>query len=736
MDHDGARRLMVEGAEGRLSASDERELALHLVGCTDCKALYEGLQHAQPALAKIGIGPPPTTVVDAAVRRATTVLRGEADPGPVTTSHAASAPPSPPEWSRDTGPLIAEDAVSTEERSASAPIVPQAEPLVEASIAEPSAPSPPPRPPRTAPPPPATEPSPHSPPLPPLPEAPVVPAPSVYPAPVSADVPLARPARPYMPSIRSTAPAGLPPRPPSVEPSLPAPAQPTRISSAPVPYQVSRADEVEALLDEDYGSEPIVVARPPRERKQVGAGPWLAAIAVTVALAILAAVLITRGQGILGTGPALPTAAQVQSQVARVFGNMKSLKASFSVRKLSIYRTGGQQGSLVYSFANGEHTGRFVFDRAEGYRQEVTLAVNGREVDRAKVVQTNGETKVLGTANELIVEKQPPLGPPDGKLRPSFGMLEESIGAAVQVLVASDDLEIVGSTKRDERELYEVRTSVTPNELTRADQMDVFVDARTYFPTIIRRSISRTNAGVLGPGDVLTDDAISRAFGDRERITTELVELDNVVPDDIILPGDFVLDVPGGSTTQTRDSRFERVTRAQVGGKLKFKPLFPRSMREGFREQLIAVYTGEQRGWGPGGRYPAPDGVMHASYFDGKTTIVVTERNIPTGPVAVEGSPLQGTGLPITVRPFERAEKRFFYGVSPEVAPHAYGFLGNVFAMVSGYAPAEELIDVLASLGEAPTTAPAPDVTTSPGAASSPAASTTAPVGTLPGEEP
>lgn len=504
----------------------------------------------------------------------------------------------------------------------------------------------------------------------------------------------------------------------------------------PEPYRVAKADEVEALLDEDYGAEPIVIARPPRERKQVGAGPWLAAIAVTVALAILAAVLLTRGQGILGSGSDLPSAAQVQSQVARVFGTMKSLKASFSVRKLSIYRTGGQQASLVYSFANGEHTGRFVFDRAEGYRQEVTLAVNGREVDRAKIVQTNNETKVLGTANELIAEKQPPLGPPDGKLRPSFGMLEESIGAAVQVLLSSDDLEVVGSTKRDERELYEVKTSVTPNELTRADEMDVFVDARTYVPMIIRRSISRTNAGVLGPGDVLTDDAISKAFGDRERITTELVELDNVELDALVLPGDLVLDVPGGSKTQTRDSHFERVNRAQVAGKVKFKPLFPRSLPEGFREQLIAVYTGEQHGWGPGGRYPAPDGVVHASYFDGKTTIVVTERNIPTGPFAVDGSPLQATGLPITVRPYERAEKRFFYGVSPEVPPHAYGFLGSVFVMVSGYAPAEELIDVLTSLGEEATVAPAPDVTALPGATSSPAVSTPSGTGSLPGEEP
>ncbi|HYZ90804.1 MAG TPA: hypothetical protein VFA34_00255, partial [Actinomycetota bacterium] len=558
-------------------------------------------------------------------------------------------------------------------------------------------------------------------------------------APPPSEPPPSQPTAPYMPSIRSTEP---PPRQARPSPVLPiehpteiVPPPPTRISTDPVPQRIPRADEVEALLDEDYGGEPaVVVPRRPRERRSVGAGPWLAAIAVTVALAILAAVLLTRGRGLIG-GDDLPTAAQVQTRLAQVFGNMKSLKASFSLRKLSMYRTGGQQGSLVYTFANGEHTGRLVFDRAEGYRQEVTLAVNGREVDRAKIVQTNDETKVVGTNNDLVVERRPPLGPPDGKLRPSLGLLEESVGAAVEILLKSEDLDVVGKTQRDDRELYEVKTSVTPNELTRADEIDVFVDARTFFPTIVRRSIGRTDAGVLGPGDVLTNDAISRAFGDRERITTELVELDNVQLDSIILPGDLTI-ATGDAQPQTRDSGFERVTRAEVGEKVSFQALFPRFMPEGYDEQLLAV-SADKRGWGPGGRYPAPEGIVHASYFDGKTTIVITERNIPGGPFAIDGSPLQqGTALPITVRPYERAAKRFFYGVSPELPPHAYGFLGNVFAMVVGYAPAEDLIEILASLGETPASAPAVDESPSPGATSSPAATASPSAGTLPGEEP
>ena len=82
MDHEGARRLMAEAMEGALGTDDEKELALHLVGCDECKGIYEGLQQAHPALTSIELGYPSTQSIDAAVHRATTVLRGEADPAP------------------------------------------------------------------------------------------------------------------------------------------------------------------------------------------------------------------------------------------------------------------------------------------------------------------------------------------------------------------------------------------------------------------------------------------------------------------------------------------------------------------------------------------------------------------------------------------------------------------------------------------------------------------------------
>src|SRR5438067_1508554 len=81
LDHDSARRLMAEAIAGRLDAERSSELAVHLVACAECKTLYEGLQLAHPALAQLHAGPPPPEAVDLAVHRATTVLRGDADPG-------------------------------------------------------------------------------------------------------------------------------------------------------------------------------------------------------------------------------------------------------------------------------------------------------------------------------------------------------------------------------------------------------------------------------------------------------------------------------------------------------------------------------------------------------------------------------------------------------------------------------------------------------------------------------
>jgi hypothetical protein len=501
--------------------------------------------------------------------------------------------------------------------------------------------------------------------------------------------------------------------------------QPTE--QVPVEHPVEKRSEIETLLDEDRSR---YEALPVEEDDRVdigGPGPWLLAIAVAVVLAVIAGVLVFRGQGLFGGGGGdLPTAAETRRSVERAFTDMKSLKVTFDVTKLSLYRVGRDASSLTYSFSNGKFGGHIAYDRSLGYKEDFTLDVRGDEVERAEIVQTSDETRSLvgaGADQRLLVEKNPPLGPPDGNLRPSLGLLEDALGSAAVMLADAEDLKVVGRTQRDGRELYTVTADVPPTPLSRADRIEAALDATTFFPVIVKRSIGRANAHVLGPSEALSDEAIDRAFATNERVTTEIVQLDNLMYDDIVLQNDLVLDVPEGVDEQQSDSKYERLTRAELSG-LDFKPLVPRTLPTGFEDQLFAVYKGSPQAWGPGKTLPKPQSVFHAEYFDGKTTIVVTERKMKEK-FALNESPLKRAGLPITTRRVVVNDKEFFYGTSPELPPHAYGFLGNTFVMAVGYAPQAQLIRMLSSLAETPSAVPgeidlSPSPLGSPGATPSP----------------
>jgi hypothetical protein len=720
LDHEGARRMMAQAVQGRLDQNAERDLAMHLVGCPECKSLYEGLQHAHPALSSLRTGSPPTTAVDEAVRRATIVLGGEADPGPLGRQAVELGHSVHP---TDEQPILTHESIE--------PFATEEQPddlLPEVVAALPEDPV-------TEVPPLVTEP----PPLPVI-EPPAEPIEPVEPEPVApqVDLPdLPAAVEPIDVHVIRTEPPPLQPTGPLPDADLPElfepvvrepePSQPIPVPTPTPSYaQTQRPDEVEQLFQQEYELERMAREPEARERPRTGPGPWLAAIAVTIALAVLAGVLITRGQGIIGGN--LPSVSEVRRRVGRVFTEMDSLKATFTIRRLSLYRIGSNNNSLRYSFSDGRFGGRLVFDRAEGYREEVRLNVGDQLMSNEKAVQKTKETRSLLTSGQgsvFNVATRPPLAPPDGaKLRTSLGLLEQAVGAPARILVGADDLKVIGKTSRGGRDLYEVQFTVLPNELSRADRIEAFLDARTFFPIVVQRSISKGNAGVLGPPNVLSADAISTAFGNRQRVTTELVELNDVVLDDIILPGDFVLDTPTGVEPKTTDYGYDRITRAELSTKVKgFKPLLPADLPTGYHEQTFAVFSGKPAKWGPGGTYPAADGIFEATYFDGKTSIAISERHIPSGPFALKASPLQTGGLPITIRSETRAEKKFYYGWSPEVPPHAYGFLGNTFAVVSGYAPAADLLRIVASLSENPE-APAPlQISPSPGTSPAPSAS-------------
>jgi hypothetical protein len=537
-----------------------------------------------------------------------------------------------------------------------------------------------------------------------------------------------------MPEVPAARRPSSEPAPPIIVPPPIQPPPPPAPITEPAPGARS---EIESLLEEDRARYETVPVEEIDEPDRMAPGPWLVAIAVTVVLAVLAGVLITRGSGLFGGAADLPSADEVRTRVARAVGDMKSLKASFEIQKVGLYRVRREDNTLQYSFSNGVYAGRMTYDRAEGYKQDLSLTVGSRELEQAEIVQTADETQSIvgtGDARDFLTERNPPLGPPDGNLRPKLGVFESSLATAASLIAASDDLEVVAQRELDGRELYDVRGTVRATELSRADLIEAALDASSFLPIIVKRSITRGNAGVLGPRAALDDQALDTAFGSEERIQTELIQLENVVYDEIVLPGELALDVPGDAEEQVRDSRFERISRAELSSDLAFRPLLPRSLPRGYEEQLMAVYRGAPQNWGPRNRLPKPKHVFHSEYFDGKTTIVLTQRHMDKQ-FELTGSPLARTGLPITTRRVDRDGGDFGYGVSPEVPPHVWGFIGNVFVVASGYAPQAELLRFVTSLEETPdevpsVTSPSPGATPSPGTSPAGTAATPSPTGT------
>jgi hypothetical protein len=766
LGHAGARELMAAAIEGSLPVSQERELAVHLVGCADCKKLYSNLQQAELALRGLAFSHPPSDAVDTAVTRATTVLRGEADPGPGSwgpvpagaaapvgeevdiaapgdfESHSPPIPiPAPifvepkPAHDMQTGELPgAED--SDEPRFVRAILSdPDSTPVAAAVIPtpveeahEPAEPEPEP------PPPPATSP------LEPVP-APVADEPVWTPPPrddFDIDSPGARPPRPGALSEELTDDdlvlPTLPPRPGEDEPEQGfVPPEPTEVLApvdapivigpppvAPEPY----APPEPFAPPEPYAAELADAEPPPRgdvtrrpaptraPRRRAGAGPWLAAITVAVILALVALFVFTRSQT---GGGKTPTAQEVRERVQAAFSQMRSIKASFTIRRLDLYPVSRRGATMQYSFSDGTTTGRLVFDRAGGFREESATDVANNEIATVRVAQTVGELRTLqgtGAAAKLVVVRNPALGPPDGGFYPSLGSLDRGVGSVAQMIVDASGLEVLGLRKTNDGQIVDVRFDVVPNELTRADRIEVSLDTRNYFPVHIRREISRANGRVLAPESILGGAALQTAFGNRDRILTEDTVITDLVVGDVILPGDFVLDVPQGATTQNVTGSFQRVARADLGTKLHFAPLFPQ-LSSDYTEQALAVFNGTPGKWGPAGSYPPPDAIFQATYFNGKRTIVITERHMKA-PFNITGSPITGRTLPITVTPQTRADKTFFYAWSPEVPAHAYGFLGDVFVMVTGNASADDLVGILAGMSQAQSGATTPVPVTVP----------------------
>jgi hypothetical protein len=438
-----------------------------------------------------------------------------------------------------------------------------------------------------------------------------------------------------------------------------------------------------------------------------------------IGLGVIVLTLMARGGGDTPESSPLPAAGVVQRGVLNAFRDLDSLHAEFEISRLSVYRLPGEADDderAMFSFSLASEAGRIVYEKPDRLREERTLEIPDAAPIRSTTVRTaTGELQTLviepaDRAAEIIDD--PALGPPSVDLVPVLGRLESSISVPAKLLAEANpgDVEVLGETTVGETRAYRVRFPAEPNPLTRADRFEMVLDAQTYFPLRVIRSISRLDAQVLGPEELLTSDAIDTAFATNDRMTVERIDLTSLELNGVALPGEFVLEPPSGVEPDETSAGFE-VTDPEALVDLAWDVLVPSQVPEGFQRRQTVASTERLTGWGPRNRYPVPTGIVQTLYFDDATTVVVDQRHVRRGPVAIDTSPMPGTTMPMTERRLPGSD--FTYAISPEVPPHVYGWVDDVFVMVSGYAPASQLLAFAESM-QAPEPSPTPESDGSP----------------------
>ena len=678
MDHTSAKDLASRALEQPLDADQERDLALHLVSCADCKQFYDGLHGMRSALHRLKGATVPAEVVSASVHRAGAILQGQADPGPL--GRAVPVPPDPG-WEQEQAQAVpepgpdegledtADDAVADEpELETTAPMVIDVGADEGFTHEEP----------RT------------------VVVQPAAPAPPVVPVRSAGHVRI----RPDGPSAPSEPP--LPPTPP---------------------------EGAQVIWEEDE----------PRPRSTRTPLAFLLLLISALAFGGLAIAMLAGGDDQRPEGSPLPSTDAVVRGVATAFEELDAVQAEFTIQRLSVYpvpppadeieptptatpsrRTAAPDdeddessagGRVTFSFSLATTKGRVAYEAPDRLREERVLDVPDAAPVRTTVVRTSDESRTLviepaDRRAEVVVD--PPLGPPSGRLAARLGVLEDAIAAPAAMLLGAERIEVVGQARVGSTDAVRVRFRVDPDPFTRADTIEMLLDRQTHFPLRVTRSISKADAQVLGPEQLLTPDAIDTAFGDRDRMTIERVDLTDLELNGVVLPGEFQIEVPEGVEPETTEADMQTATEEVVADQ-DWAVLEPDPVPDGFRKERTVVATGRPVPWGPRDRYPAPVGVVQSLYFNGRTTVVVDQRQLRRGPFDVEDSPLPGTTMPVTQRTLEAGPDRTFtYAVSPEVPPHVYGWVDDVFVVVTGYAPADDLLAFAAAM-RAPEPSPSPE---------------------------
>ncbi|HVL82268.1 MAG TPA: hypothetical protein VM840_11835, partial [Actinomycetota bacterium] len=448
-------------------------------------------------------------------------------------------------------------------------------------------------------------------------------------------------------------------------------------------------------------------------------------IAAAIVIGLVALSLLTRGGRETPAASPLPAAAVVQRGVANVFGELEVLQAEYTIGRLSVYRLPQRdtEDRATFSFSLATIEGRLVYEEPGRLRDENALQIPDTGRTRTTVVRTAEDgirtLTVEPDDRRLDAVSGPAAGPPSGPFVPLLGTLDQAVAAPARLLVGARSVEVLGEGQIEDHRVYRVRFRVDPDPFTRADTIEMHLDAQTYFPLRVIRSIARQDAQVLGPEELLTQEAIDTAFGDRDRMTVERVDLTSVELNGVALPGEFRIEPPEDVDPETTDAGFEATTREAASEDLTWL-LTPTSIPGTFREQSTVAVTEDPPPWGPRERYPAPTGVVQTTYFDGMTTVVVDQRQVRRGPFEVADSPIPDTTMPLNERILPGGEGRELrYAVSPEVPPHVWGWVDDVFVVVSGYATLDELV-AFAEAMEAPEPSPTPEGSPGPSPRGSP----------------
>jgi hypothetical protein len=495
------------------------------------------------------------------------------------------------------------------------------------------------------------------------------------------------------------------------DPGPHAPVEEPAAAEAPLVTEQAEAHAPEALPAQAGPEAPRVSRRERRtvDRESRGALPrrgwWIAALVGTVALAAVAVFVVTSGGVLDRVRVGLPSAGTVRQKVLSALDGANSVQASWTSTRLGLYRRPGE-AKIVYAFTNATETGRVTFSDPASLREERTLSVPGQPDSHTAFVAQGTQlvTKLEEPERrEAVVVSNAAPGPPEEPQRGRLGALEPTFGSVARLVATARDVRVEGRGTLRGRRGWRVVLRVPADELTRADRIDVLLDSKSFVPIRVERFISRRHAEILGPPELLSEAAIDAQFAGRDRIVSELATMDRLRIDGDVPSDAFLLPPPDGVTPENRDDKWETVDRSLIESKLPFKPLLPTGLPSGFREAGFAVSTARPLLWGPRRSFPAADGALQVVYTDGATTIVLSERRVSRGRERITGSPLAGA-LPVSVRPAGAGGLEF--GISSEVPPHVFGFIGDLYVMASGFVPERDLEALLSSIEPEATAAP------------------------------